>query len=179
LLHLLGIVLSVTRSRGQTGKAQAVQQIVDTSQRIGDPEFLFEHLLGLFATERADTVGLGRTGQETPLEKRLLGRRQVGRPAGLSLGGDRRQTVIPIRVDPSLHKPSAARQGLCDGWGTVAFKGQKNGPIAVSLLGIILLATLLTQLRQILPMMEFNLHPTVPPVSPRVCQRLDDRATLF
>jgi hypothetical protein len=50
LVHLLRIILSVTRSRSQTGKAQAVQQVVDTRQRILDPEFLFEDALGLFTT---------------------------------------------------------------------------------------------------------------------------------
>jgi hypothetical protein len=62
----------------------------------------------------------------------------------LSLGGDRRQAVIPIRVDPSLYEPPATCQGLCDHRGMVAFEGQKNSSIAVSLLGISLLVTLLT-----------------------------------
>jgi len=134
----------MTRSRGQAGKPQAMQQIVDTSQRILDPEFLFEDALSLFATQRADTVGLAGIGQETLLEGRFLYRRQVGRPPGLSLGCDRRQAAIPIRVDPSLHEPPAACQGLCDRRGTAAFEGQKNSSIAVSLLGISLLVTLLT-----------------------------------
>lgn len=62
----------------------------------------------------------------------------------MSLGGDRRQAVVPIRVDPSLYEPPAACQGLCNRRGTATFEGQKNRAIAVSLLGIPLLVTLLT-----------------------------------
>ena len=45
-----------------------MQQVVDTRQRIFDPEFLFEDTLSLFTTQRADTVGLSGIGQETLLE---------------------------------------------------------------------------------------------------------------
>ena len=65
----------MTRSRGEAGKTQAMQQVVDTGQRILDPEFLFEDTLSLFATQRADTVGLRGIGQETFLEGRFLRRR--------------------------------------------------------------------------------------------------------
>jgi hypothetical protein len=61
----------------------------------------------------------------------------------------------------------------------VAFQGQDNGAVAVSLFGILLLTSLLTQWRQILRMVELDLHLTVPPVFPRVCQMPDAGATLF
>jgi hypothetical protein len=65
----------MTRSRGQAGKPQAMQQIVDTCQRIFDPEFLLEDTLSLFTTQRADTVGLRGIGQETLFEGLFLRRR--------------------------------------------------------------------------------------------------------
>jgi len=52
-----------------------MQQVIDTRQRIFDPEFLFEDTLSLFTTQRADTVGLGGIGQETRLEGLFLRRR--------------------------------------------------------------------------------------------------------
>jgi hypothetical protein len=58
----------MTRSWGQAGKPQAMQQVIDTRQRIFDPEFLFEDTLSLFTTPRADTVGLRGIGQETLFE---------------------------------------------------------------------------------------------------------------
>lgn len=156
-----------------------MQQIIDAWQRILDPEFLFEDPPGILRPQTADPVGLGGTGQETFFEGPFLCRRQLAGPTWLSFGVDRFHTVIPIHVDPYLHEPSAAGQGLCDGWGTLAFQGQENGSIAVSLLGITLLVTLLTELREILRMMGFDLHLTGPPVSLRVCQNRRPGATLF
>jgi hypothetical protein len=78
-----------------------------------------------------------------------------------------------------LYESSAAAQRPCDGWSIVTFDGQENGSITVSLFGILLLTTLLTQVRQILRLVEIDLHPTVPPVFPRVCQMSDAGATLF
>jgi hypothetical protein len=68
LLHLFGIILSVLRTRRQAGKPQAMEQTIDTGQRIRDSEFLFQDSLGLFASQRADAVGLGGLGQETCFE---------------------------------------------------------------------------------------------------------------
>jgi hypothetical protein len=179
LLHLLGIILSVSGTRHQTGKAQAMEEIINAGQRVLDSEFLLENALGLFGSQRAHTVSGGGLGQETLLEGLFFRRRQVRGPASLSLGGDPLQAVIPIPIHPSLHESSAASQGPCDRWGIVTFDGQKNGSIAVSLLRIPLLATLLTQLRQIPRIVELDLHPTVPPVFSRVCQMSDAGATLF
>jgi hypothetical protein len=58
---LLGIMLSATPGR-QTGKAQAVQRIVDTGQRIRDPELVSKKALGVFRSPCADAVGFGRFG---------------------------------------------------------------------------------------------------------------------
>jgi hypothetical protein len=116
---------------------------------------------------------------KTLLERLLFHRRQGRGPTRLSLGGDRFEAVIPIHIHPVLHESSAAAQSPCDGGGLVTFEGQENGSIAISLFGIPLPATLLTQLRQVLWMMKLDLHLTVPPVSPRVCQISDPGATLF
>jgi hypothetical protein len=156
-----------------------MEEIVNAGQCILDPEFLSENALGLFGAKRADTVGLGGLGQETLLERLLLRRRQVRGPAGLSLGDDRLQTVIPIHIHPVLHESPAAAQGPCDGWGLVTFERQENGSIAVSLFGIPLPTTLLMQLRQVLRTVKLDLHLTGPPVFPRVCQMSDPGATLF
>jgi len=84
-----------------------------------------------------------------------------------------------IQADPQLHKASAARQGLCDGWSTVAFQGRQDGSIPISLLGITLPVTALTQLLDIVGMMDLDLHLTGPLVSLRVCQKSASRATPF
>lgn len=167
------------RTRHQTGKPQAMEQIINARQGILDPEFLSENALGFFSAQRADAVGLGGLGKEPLLERRFLCRWQVGRPTGLSLGGDRFEAVIPVRIHPALHESSAASQGPRDRWGIVTFDGQKNGSIAVSLLGIPLAATLLAQLRQVFWMVELDVHLTVPPVFPRVCQKSGAGASLF
>jgi hypothetical protein len=164
LLHLLGIVLSMSRTRHQAGKPQAVKEIVHAGQRILDPEFLLENPLSVFGPQGAYSIGLGRLGQETLLERPFLRRRQVRGPSGLSLGSHGVEPVIPIHIHPPLYEGSAAAQSLCDGRSIATFQGQNNGTIAVSLLGIPLLATLLTQVRQILRLMELDLHLTIPPV---------------
>lgn len=156
-----------------------MEQVINAGQRVLDPEFRAENPLGLFRTPRAHPVRRRGLGQETLLERRLFRRRQVRGPTGLSLGGDGRQAVIPIFIHPPLHESSAAAQGPCDHRGLVTFEGQQNGSIAISLFGISLLTTLLLQLRQVLRVVKFDLHPAVPPVFPRVCQMLDAGATLF
>jgi hypothetical protein len=156
-----------------------MQQIIDAGQCVLDPEFLLEDSLSILRPQGADAVGLGGIGQETCLEGVFVRRRQLGGPTCLSFREDRLQTVIPIRVDPSLHESSAATQDLCDRWRIVVIQSQENGSIAVSLLGITLLATSLTQMRQILRMVEIDLHLTVPPVFPRVWQMSDAGAILF
>jgi hypothetical protein len=156
-----------------------MEEIINTGQRVLDSEFLLENPLGLFGSQRAHTVRPGGLGQEPLLERLLFRRRQVRRPAGLLLGGDGLQAVIPILIHPPLHKSSAAAQGPRDRGGIVTFEGQKNGSIAISLFGIPLLTPLLLQLRQVLRVVKFDLHPTVPPVFPRVCQMPDAGATLF
>lgn len=156
-----------------------MQQIIDAGQRILDPEFFLEDSLGIFRPQTTNPVGWRGSGQEALFERLLLGHGQFAGPARLGFGADRLQTMIPVQVDPLLHKPPAAGQDLCDRWSTVAFQGQQDGSIAVSLLGIALLVTSLTQLLDIVRMMGLDLHLTVPPVSLRVCQKPASRATLF
>jgi hypothetical protein len=156
-----------------------MEQIIHARERILDAEFLLENPPGLLGPQRADTVRLGGLCQEPFLERFFLCRRQVRGPTGLSLGDDRFEAVIPILVDPPLHKSSAAAQGPCDRGGLVTFEGQENRAIPISLFGLSLLTTLLTQLCQILRTAKLDLHPTVPPVFPRVCQMPDQGATLF
>jgi len=143
LLHLLGIVLSMPGTRRQAGESQAMEQIIDTPQRVLDSEFFAENTLGIFGPEGADAIGLGGFGQETLFERRFLGGRQVGRSTGLSLGGDGFQAMIPVHIHPALHERSTASQGPRDRRGIVTFEGQQNRTIAVSLLGIALPAALL------------------------------------
>jgi len=156
-----------------------MEEIINAGQRILDPEFFLENTLGLFGSQRAYPVSLGGFGQETLLERLFFRRRQVRGPAGLRLGADRFKAVIPIHIHPALYESSAAAQDPCDSGCIVTFDGQKNGSIPISLLRIPLLATPLTQLRQIFRLVELDLHPTVPPVSLRVCQMSDAGATLF
>jgi len=156
-----------------------MEQIVNARQRVLDSELFLENMLGVFGSQSAHPISLRRLGQETLHERSFLRRRQVRGPAGLSLGSHRIEPVVPIHVDPPLYESSAAAQGPCDGRSVVTFKGQQDGSIAVSLLGISLLATLLTQVRQILWLMEIDLHLTIPPVSSRVCQMFGPGATLF
>jgi hypothetical protein len=179
LLHLLRIILSVSRTWHQTGKPQATEQIVNARERVGHPEFLLENALRLSGSQGADTVRLGRLGQKTLLERLFFRRRQVRGPARWSLGGHRVEAMIPTHRHPAWYESATATQGPCDGWSLVTFEGKDNGSIAISLFGILLLTTLLTQLRQILWMMKLDLHPTVPPVFPRVCQMLNAGATPF
>jgi hypothetical protein len=179
LLHLLGIIFSMPGTRRQAGESQAMEQIIDTAQGVLDPEFFSENALGFFGPQGADAVSLGGFGQETRFERHLFRGRQVWRSTGLSLGSDGFGAMIPVRIHPALHERSAASQGPCDRRGVVTFESQQNGSIAVSLLGIPLPAALLTQLRQVFWMVEFDVHPTVPPVSLRVCQMLGAGATLF
>jgi hypothetical protein len=160
VLHLFGIVLSVSGTRHQAGKPQAMKKIIHAGQRILDPEFFLENALGLFGSQGAHPVSLGRLGQETLLEGLFFRHRQVRGPAGLSLGRDRFEAVIPIHIHPALYESSAAAQGPSDRWGLVTFEGQENGSIAVSLLSISRLTALLTQARQILRLVELDLHPT-------------------
>jgi len=108
LLHLLGIILTVSGARGQAGKPQAMEQIIHARERILDPEFLLENALSLFGPQRADAVRLGGVSQEPFLERSFFCRREVWGPTGLSLGDHRFQTVIPIPIDPPLHESSAA-----------------------------------------------------------------------
>jgi hypothetical protein len=146
-----------------------MEQIIHTRERILNPEFLLENALSLFGPQRANAVRLGGVSQEPFLERSFFCRRQVWGPTGLSLGDDRCKTVIAIPIDPPLHESSAAAWRLCDRWGIVTFTGQKNGSIAISLFGISLLTSLLTQLRQILRVVKLDLHLTDPLVFARVC----------
>jgi len=167
------------RARGQAGKPQAMEQIINTRKRVLDPELFLEYPLGLFGPQRADTIRFGGFSQEPFFERCFFRRWQVRGPTGLSLGDNCCEAVIPISVDPPLHKSSAAAQGPGDRGGIVTFDGQENRSIAISLFGIPLLVTLLMQLCQILRVTKLDLHPTGPPVFPRVCQMLDAGATLF
>ena len=156
-----------------------MEQIIDAWQAVFDPEFLSENPLGFFGAKGANAVDLGGLGQEPLLERRFLCHGQSGRPTGLSLGSDRFEAVVSVRIRPALHKSSAASQGPCDRGGIVTFESQQNGSIAISLLSIPLPAAVLTQLRQVFWMVRLDVHPTVPPVFSRVCQRSGSRATLF
>jgi len=62
----------VTGSRSQAGKAQTVQQIIDSWQAILDPELLLENSPDILGPQRADAIGLGGTGQEAFLEGLLF-----------------------------------------------------------------------------------------------------------
>jgi hypothetical protein len=167
------------RARCQAGKPQAVEQIVHASERILDCEFLLENPLGIFRSQRADPIGIGGFSQEPFFERSFFRRRQVRGPTGLSLGNHAFEAVIPIPVDPPLHKSPAAAQHPSDPGSIVTFDGQENSSIAISLFGIPLMVTFLTQSRQILSVMKLHLHPTDPPVFPRVCQITPYGATLF
>jgi hypothetical protein len=147
LLHLRGIIPAVTGPRDQTGKPQAMEQIVHAGQRVLDPEFLLKNALGLVGTPRADALCLRGLGQEPLLERGLFRDRQLRRPTSLSLGDDRCEAVVSIAVDPPRHESPAAAQNPCDHRGLVTFEGQENGAIAVALLGVSFLTTLLLQLR--------------------------------
>jgi hypothetical protein len=169
----------MTRPRRQAGEAQAMEQIIDAAQGVGDPEFFPENALGLFGPQGTDAIGLRGLGPKTLLERNFFLRRQMRRSPGRPLGNDRVQPPIPIHIDPALHERPAASQDTGDGGSLVTFEGQQHGSIPVPLLGVLLLTASLTQLRQILWMVKRDLHPTVPPVFSRVCQKLTDRATLF
>jgi hypothetical protein len=179
LLHGGRIVLAVTGAWGQAGKAQTMEQIIHSRQAVLGPEFLLENSPDVFGPQGADAIGLGGTGQEAFLEGLLLGHRQLAGATRLSFGGNRIKSPIAIGVHPQLHESSAAGQGACDLRSTVSLQGQHDGSIAVSLLGVALLAAALTQLFEILRMMGCDLHGTVPPISARVCHRQTDRATPF
>ena len=167
------------RARSQTGKPQAVEQIIDACERILDCEFLLEDPLGIFGPQRADPIGLGGFSQEPFLERCFFRRRQVRGSTGLLLRDHGFEAVIPIPIDPPLHKSPTPAQGPSDCGSIVTFDGQENSSIAISLLGISLLVTFLTQPRQIIRVMKLDLHLTDPPVFPRVCQMLEHSATLF
>lgn len=156
-----------------------MQQIIDAGQGIRDIEFLLQNALGIFGPERADAVGRRGLGQKTLLEKLFLRRWQVRRSTRLAPGGDGFEPMVPVRIRPSLHEPSAASQGPCDRRGLVTVESQENGSITISLLGIAFLVAALTQLRQVFWTVELDVHPTDPPVSSRVCQMLRAGATLF
>jgi len=156
-----------------------MEQVVDTAQGVRDPEFFSENPLGLFGAQGADAIRLRGLGQETLFERGFFPRRQVGRSTGLSLGDDRVEPTIPVHIHPALHEGSAASQGSCDGGGVVTFECQQNRSIPISLLGVPLLTASLTQEFEILWMVQLNVHPTVPPVSSRVCQMPGEGATPF
>ena len=98
-----------------------MEQIIDATQGILDPEFFSENALGLFGTQGADAVSLGGLRQETLFERRLFRWRKVRRSTGLSLGSDRFEAMIPVCIRPALHERSAASQGPCDRRGIVTF----------------------------------------------------------
>jgi hypothetical protein len=62
LLHLFGIILSMSGTRYQAGKPQAMEQIINAGQRIRDGEFLLENALGVFRSQCADAIGFGGLG---------------------------------------------------------------------------------------------------------------------
>ena len=148
------------RARSQAGKPQAVEQIVHASERILDSEFLLEDSLGIFGPKRADPIGLGGLSQEPFFERCFFRRRQVRGTTGLPLRDHSLEAVIPIPVDPPLYKSSAAAQGPSDRGSIVTFDGQEDSSISISLFGIPLLVTFLTQSRQIRRVMKLDLHPT-------------------
>ena len=156
-----------------------MEQIVDPAQGVRNPEFFSENPLGLFGPQGADAIGLEGLGQKTLLERGFFPRRQVRRPTGRSLGDDRVEPTVPVPIRPALHEGSAASQDACDGAGIVTFECQQNRSIPISLLGVSLLTTALTQEFEILWMVQLNVHPTVPPVFSRVCQMLEAGATPF
>ena len=156
-----------------------MQQIIDAPQRVLDAELSREDLLGLFGPQSANPIGWRGIGQKSRLERLVLGRGQLAGPPRLPLGGDGLQAVIAIAVDPALHEPPTAVQGSSDLRSLVAFQSQNHRAVAVSLRGLALLATGLTQLFDILWVMECHLHRTIPPVSSRVCQMPEQGATPF
>lgn len=156
-----------------------MEQIVDPAQGVRHPEFFSKNPLGLFGPQGANAIGLEGLGQKTLFERGFFPRRQVRRSTGLSLGNDGIEPTIPVHIPPALHEGSAPSQGPCDGRGIVTFECQQNRSIPVSLLGVSLLTASLTQVFEILRMVQWDVHLTVPPVSWRVCQMLGDGATLF
>jgi hypothetical protein len=179
LLHLGGIVLAVTRSGSQAGKAQTMEQIIHSRHGILDAEFLAKDALDILRPQRADAVAGGGTGQETFSKRGLFRWRQLAGATALVFGIEPLQAPIPIRIHPQLHAPSAAGQDLGDLGSTTAFQGQHHGAVAVSWLGVPFLTAALSQLFEILGVMGFDPHGTVPPVSARVCHRQMAGATLF
>lgn len=135
-----------------------MQQIIHPGQAVLDPELLLENASNILGPQRADTVGLRRTSQETLLEGGLLGRRQLAGATRLALGDDRLQPVITVGIHPQLHEPAAPRQCPCDLGSTVALQGQHHGAIAVPLFGVPLLLTALPQLFEIIRMVRCDLH---------------------
>jgi hypothetical protein len=156
-----------------------MEQIVDPAQGVRNPEFFSENPLGLFGPQGADAIGLDGLRQKTLFERGFFPRRQVRRATGLSLGDDRVEPPIPVHIRPALHEGSAASQDACDGGSIVTFECQQSRSIPISLLGVPLLTASLTQVFEILWMVQLDVHPTVPPVFSRVCQMLGEGATLF
>jgi hypothetical protein len=179
LLHLGRIILGVARTRNQARQAQAVQQVIDAPQRVLDAKLLHEDLPGFFGPQRTHSIGDGGLGQKPSLECFVLGRGQLAGPTRLPLGTEALQAVIAIVVDPPLHEPPTAVQGARDLGSLVAFQGQNDGAVAISLCGVTLLAAALAQLFEVLWVMKRHLHRTMPPVSSRVCQMPEQGATLF
>jgi hypothetical protein len=179
LLHLGWIVLAVTRTWHQAGKTQMMQQRINARQRILDSKFPLENPLRVFGSQAAHAIGGGGTRQETSLEALVLGQGQLAGPTRLPLGANRIEAVITIGVHPPLHEASAAGQDLSDRRGAVAFQSQENRSITVSLFGVTFLPASLTQLLHVPWMMSVDSHLAVPPVSLRVCQTSEDRATPF
>jgi hypothetical protein len=156
-----------------------MEQIIHARHGILDGEFLAENALNILGPQRADAVAGGGTGQETFSKRGLFRCRQLAGATALAFGTEPLQAPIPIRVHPQLYAPAAAGQDLGDLGSTTAFQGQHYGTVAVARLGVAFLTAALPQLFEILGVMGFDPHGTVPPVSARVCHRQTVGATLF
>jgi hypothetical protein len=65
----------MTRPGDQAGQVQAVQQIINTSQREFGPELAGENLLSFFGPQSANPIGGRGVGQKPRFERLALSRR--------------------------------------------------------------------------------------------------------
>jgi hypothetical protein len=125
----------MTRTRDQARQTQAVQQIIDAPQRVLDAELSGENLPGFFRPQAANPIGRRGVGPEPRFEPLVLRRGQLAGPTRWPLGAEGLQTMIAMRIAPTLHEPPTAVQDARDRGRLVTLQSQNHGAVAVSLLG--------------------------------------------
>lgn len=120
----------------ETGVAKAVQEVIDTVQRIFGPELPFQDPLNVPTPKRAHPIVLTCSCLEPTFERLLVIPLELGRLTRSWTLPKTGPALVAIPVNPLLNERSAPIKLLHDPWSRQTLQRQENGSVAVPLLGV-------------------------------------------